>query len=105
MTFWEENRESQNSFRAKIVSGLPMAAIFSIPILLFTASVYFFFPEWYTKVSKNFAGSLVTIVVAVFLCILFFAYFRMQFKWEMNEQYYQELKQKNKKQVENTDVI
>jgi len=31
--------------------------------------------------------------------MLFFSYFRMQYKWEMNEQLYQELKSKQKKEV------
>ena len=35
-----------------------------------------------------------TIVIAVIICMLFFSYFRMQYKWEMNEQLYQELKKK-----------
>lgn len=94
MVFWESNREREKSFQAKLVGGLPMAVIFCMPILLFIAAVYFFFPEWYTKVSANLPGSLTTIVIAVFICVFFFAYFRMQFKWEMNEQLYKELKHK-----------
>jgi len=39
-------------------------------------------------------GSITTIVIAVIIFILFFSYFRMQFKWESNEQLYKELKQK-----------
>ena len=35
-----------------------------------------------------------TIVIAVIVCIVFFSYFRMQYKWEMNEQHYLELKNK-----------
>lgn len=74
-----------------------MAALFSVPILLFIAAVYFFFPEWYTKVSSRLPGSVTTIVLAVIICMLFFSYFRMQFKWEMNEQLYRELKHKEHK--------
>lgn len=96
MRFWEEQRERQSNFFAKLTGGIPMAIIFCVPILLFVSSVYFFLPEWYTKVSNSMSGSLVTIVIAVFICVLFFSYFRMQFKWEMNEQLYRELKQKNK---------
>lgn len=102
MSYWEEDRERQSKFFAKLTAGLPMAIIFCVPILLFIASVYFFLPEWYTKVSNNMRGSLVTIVIAVFICVLFFAYFRMQFKWEFNEQLYKELKQKSKKTDEHS---
>lgn len=94
MRHWEKIRESQAGFTAKLTGGLPMAVLFCVPILLFVASVYLFFPSWYTKVSKNLPGSVITIVIAVFICVLFFSYFRMQFKWEANEQLYRELKNK-----------
>ena len=92
--YWEREREKQNSTKAKLINGLPMAVLFSIPILLFITAVYLFFPEWYTKISNRLAGSLVTIIIAVILCILFYSYFRMHYKWEMNEQLYRELKNK-----------
>lgn len=98
ISYWEQAREARKSFAAKLTSGLPMAALFSVPILLFIAVIYLFFPEWYTKVSAKMPGSVSTIVVAVIICMFFFSYFRMQYKWEMNEQLYQELKNKENKQ-------
>jgi len=100
MSYWEEVRDNRKSFSVKLTSGLPMAALFSVPILLFIAVIYLFFPEWYTKVSARMPGSVSTIVVAVIICMFFFSYFRMQYKWEMNEQLYQELI--NKKNKENS---
>lgn len=96
--YWEKVRDARKSFSVKLTSGLPMAALFSAPILLFIAVIYLFLPEWYTKVSARMPGSVSTIVVAVIICMLFFSYFRMQYKWEMNEQLYQELKSKENKQ-------
>jgi hypothetical protein len=58
--------------------------------------VYFFSPEWYTKVSQNIAGSFLVVVLAVMIIVLFFSFFRMHFKWEMNEQLFEELKHKEK---------
>ena len=104
MLYWEQEREKQNSIRAKLINGLPMAVLFSVPILLFITAVYLFFPEWYTKISGNLAGSLVTIIIAIILCILFYAYFRMHYKWEMNEQLYLELKAKAGKQEKLTET-
>ena len=92
--YWEKEKERRSTFSAKLIDGLPMAALFCVPILLFIAAVYLFFPEWYTKISSRLPGSITTIVIAVIICILFFSYFRMQFKWESNEQLYRELKQK-----------
>jgi len=94
---WERVREKENRIQSKLINGLPMAVLFSAPILLFITAVYLFFPEWYTKVSNRLSGSLVTIVIAVVLCILFYSYFRMHFKWEMNDQLYRELKSKESK--------
>lgn len=74
-----------------------MATIFTLPILLFILVVYFFFPQWYTKVSAALPGALFTIIIALVIAIFFFAYFRMHFKWEMNEQLYQELLSKQHK--------
>jgi len=101
MKRWEQVREKEGTIQSKIINGLPMAMLFGLPILLIIAVVYFLSPDWYTKVSNRLSGSLVTIVIAVFICILFYAYFRMHYKWEMNEQLYRELKSKALKE-ENT---
>ena len=94
--YWEVEREKHDSVSGKILNGLPMAALFSLPILLFIFAVYLFFPEWYTKVSNTGSGTFVTIIIAVLLCMIFFSYFRMNYKKEMNEQLYRELKNKEK---------
>ncbi len=98
LQYWEAHRTSHSSFASKLARGLPMAFMFSVPILLLIVSVYLYLPEWYTKISNRITGSFFTILVAVILCIIFFSYFRMHFKWEMNEQLYQELLHKQKKE-------
>lgn len=94
IAYWEKERERHNSVPARLIAGLPMAILFCIPILLLITAVYLFLPEWYTRVSNSMAGAMTTIVIALIICILFFSYFRVQYKWEMNEQLYKELKQK-----------
>ena len=89
---WEQVRESQGTFLSKLFRGLPMAILFGMPIILSLAAVYAISPEWYTKISQKADSAMFFIVAAVFITILFFSYIRMQFKWEMNEQLYQELK-------------
>jgi amino acid permease len=96
--YWEAHRTEQNSFVSKLLRGFPMALMFGLPIILFILAVYIWFPAWYTKISDTTSGSFITIVIAVSIAIIFFAYFRMHFKWEMNEQLYMELKHKQKKQ-------
>jgi membrane protein YdbS with pleckstrin-like domain len=101
INYWEKVRDSRNNFTVKLTSGLPMAALFCVPILIFFAVIYIFFPEWYTKISNTVMGSTaIIIVIAVIVCMFFFSYFRMQYKWEMNEQLYRELKQKASKSNE-----
>jgi uncharacterized BrkB/YihY/UPF0761 family membrane protein len=95
--YWEKERIKQSSIGGKIVNGLPMAVLFSLPIILFLFAVYVFFPDWYSKISDVSSGSLVMALIAVSGCILFFSYFRMHYKWEMNEQLYRELKVKENK--------
>ncbi|MBL0146413.1 MAG: hypothetical protein IPP48_12375 [Chitinophagaceae bacterium] len=95
--YWEKVRAQRAQFGNKLLSGLPMATLFSLPILLSVAVVYLFFPEWYTKVSNIPKTVFITVIIAVLISMLFFAYFRMHYKWEMNEQLYKELKHKLKK--------
>ena len=95
--YWETCRIPHSTFMSKLLRGLPMAFMFGLPIILFILSVYIYFPAWYTKISNTSAGTFVTIIIAVVLAIFFFSYFRMHFKWEMNEQLYRELLYKQKK--------
>jgi len=97
LRYWEQNRDPQGTFLSKLTRGLPMALLFGAPIVLSLVVVYLFFPEWYFKISASTAGSFNVIILAVFIAVLFFSYFRMHFKWEMNEQAYQELKSKEKR--------
>lgn len=102
LIFWEKERLKQNGVIARILAGLPMAMLFGLPILILILAIYIYFPEWYTKISNTSTGTFVTIVIAVILCIIFFSYFRMSYKWELNEQIYQELKTKaNKEEAAN----
>ncbi len=110
---WEKVREVEGTFRHKFLSGLPMALMFGLPVLFFFGAVKIFFPSWFTtathkpnevivpemtgKFMKLSSGDVVMVVIAVLIVILFFAYFRMHYKWEMNEQLYRELISKEKK--------
>ncbi len=95
--FWEQNREEHSKFSSKLLRGIPMASIFGLPILLLILCVYLFLPEWYIKVSKTSPQTFLVVVIAVLLVIFFYAFVRMHFKWEMNDQLYQELKNKQKR--------
>lgn len=85
--FWEENRSVQKKFFYKLLVGLPMGLVFGLPIIL-----SLIFKGWY-KNMDFISGSQVTVVlIAVFGITVFYALFRMHMRWEMNEQFYKELK-------------
>ncbi|WP_301929545.1 hypothetical protein [Ferruginibacter sp.] len=97
MTYWEQVRDSENTFATKIGRGLPMAFLFGLPIILSVIVVRLFAPDWYMKMSATSPGAFITIIIAMMIIIIFYAYFRMQYKWEMNEQLYNEIKSKQNK--------
>jgi hypothetical protein len=112
--YWPTARLRESTFKHKLLAGLPMALMFALPILIFFAAVKIFFPSWFTvashkqaeivtaelpeKFMKLSSGDMMAAFIAVLIVVLFFSYFRMHYKWEMNEQLYQELKNKEKKQ-------
>lgn len=94
---WEKVREAESKPLSKLLRGLPMAIIFCAPIFLSPILVYYFSPDWYTKISAAVSVSVPTMIFALLIIMVFISYFRMHFKWEQNEQFYQELKAKMKK--------
>ena len=79
ITYWELEREQRAKFSNKLLSGIPMAFLFGLPILLSITVVYLFFPEWYTKISNLPKGILPTIFLAVILSMLFFPVIKILF--------------------------
>lgn len=104
LQYWEQVRERENTFTSKISRGLPMAFLFGLPIILSITVVRLFAPDWYTKISATSPGSFITILIAISVIIVFYAYFRMQYKWEMNEQLYNEIKSKKSKTENQTNI-
>ncbi len=100
--YWESVRVEYSNWKSKIIRGLPMAIVFTLPVLFSVSAVYFFSPEWYTKIAESVNGSIFAILIALLISVLFFSAFRMHFKWEMNEQIYMELKiKKNQHNLQN----
>ena len=119
---WEQVREKENSLTHKLLSGLPMAMMFGLPILLFFIAIKIFLPGWATtapgnkksdfdlpdwavKFSQVSFGDILMVIIGVVILVLFYAYFRMHFKWEMNEQLYKELKYKENSELESAGDI
>ncbi|MEP7108832.1 MAG: hypothetical protein ABI760_12640 [Ferruginibacter sp.] len=103
LRYWELNRETENTFISKLTRGFPMALLFGLPIILLVIFVRIFIPDWYMKISATSPGMFLTALIAITGVVIFYAYFRMQYKWELNEQLYKELKSKEKKSVHQTN--
>ncbi len=80
LRYWERNREIENTFVSKLTRGFPMALLFGLPIILLVVVVKIFFPDWYMKISGTSPGMFVTAVIAMICVVLFYSYFRMQYK-------------------------
>ena len=104
LRYWERNREIENTFISKLTRGFPMALLFGLPIILLIVVVKIFFPDWYMKISGTSPGMFVTAIIAMIGVVIFYSYFRMQYKWEMNEQLYKELKSKENKSNGKTNI-
>ena len=94
--YWQQVRLKESSFKYKLLSGLPMAFMFGLPVLLFFGAVKIFFPSWFTtaahkqtdiivpgmteKFMKLSAGDIITTFIAVIIIVFFFSYFRMSYR-------------------------
>ncbi len=90
--YWENNRDKKKHFSSMLASGLPMGLIFALPIL-----VAVIFHGWYKSMIYISDSQLIVIIIGVLGVAVFYAIFRMKFKWEQNEQLYKELKFKESK--------
>lgn len=104
LRYWERTREIENTFLSKLTRGFPMALLFGLPIILLVVVVRIFLPDWYMKLSGTSPGMFVTAIIAMIGVVIFYSYFRMQYKWEMNEQLYKELKSKENKSDKQTNI-
>ncbi|MBA2250354.1 MAG: hypothetical protein H0W12_09200 [Chitinophagaceae bacterium] len=87
LAYWEKNRAREKKTLYQLAVGLPLGLVFALPIIL---SVIFH--DWYKQMIFISPSQVTVILIAVLAIAVFFALFRMKFKWENNEQLYKELK-------------
>ena len=90
--YWEDNRDKQKKVFFQLLIGLPIGLVFAFPVIL---SVIFH--DWYKQMTFISDSQITVILITVLGIAVFFALFRMKFKWEENEQRYKELKFKQSK--------
>lgn len=91
--YWEKNRDKEKKVLRQLIYGSPWGLIFALPIL-----VIVIFDDWYKNMIPVSKSQMILITVTVIAIAVFYALFRMRFKWDSNEQLYEELKFKEKKE-------
>jgi amino acid permease len=87
--FWEANREKQSTLTYRLMFGLPLGILVSLPILVNFLMGRF----WYKRADAVGTSQFnpLVLVFGVVLIAVFVAVFYKQFQWERNEQRYLEL--------------
>lgn len=98
LQYWEQNREKEKKLMRHIIIGLPLGLLISGGIILSLDL------NWYERANMvaNSQTNPLVILAAVTGITIFTTIFYKRFKWDMNEQHYQELL--HKKQKENADA-
>lgn len=84
--WWQANRLKEKKILSQLTVGLPLGIAFGIPILL-----SLLFRGWYKRMPYVSGTQLTVVLIAVLSIVVFYAIFRMRFKWDLNEQRYREL--------------
>lgn len=90
LRYWEANRLKEKKVLKQLLIGLPVGALFGIPIALMLFSGKF----WYRRADMEATSHLNpgVLIVAIALIIVFVAIFYKRHQWDMKEQQYLELK-------------
>jgi len=96
IAYWEAHRESEKKLLRQLIIGIPIGLIFAVPILimLFSGKI------WYKRADAvaNTQLNPLVLIIAVIIITAFVAIFYKRHQWDMREQHYKELKEKEKKQ-------
>ncbi len=96
--YWEKNRDKEKRFFRQLTYGSPWGLVFALPVLIVVI-----FDDWYKNMIPISKTLIILIIFTVIGIAIFYSIFRMRFKWDNNEQFYKELKFKEKK-VEAADL-
>jgi len=90
LEYWEANRLKEKKIMKQLLIGLPVGALFGIPIILMLILSRF----WYKRADMEASSHLnpLVLLVAVVIIIIFVAIFYKRHQWDMKEQLYLEIK-------------
>ena len=93
--YWEKHRQQKKRLLNQLMVGLPLGTLFGLPIIL---SVLL--RGWYKRMPYVSGTQFNIVMAAVLAIVVFYAIFRMRFKWEQNEERYRVLLEKQKQQAD-----
>ena len=93
--YWEENRLREKKIHRQLFPGLPIGLSIGVAIFLLLDS------GWYERANMvaNTQTNPLVLIIAILAIIIFTGIFYKKHRWEMNEQYYTELKFKKEKEL------
>jgi hypothetical protein len=93
--YWEQNRGRKKRLVWQLAAGLPLA------LVIVGGTFITVFSQWYTRAIRIIqlnSGTLV-VLIALLLTVVFVVVFSGKHRWDMNEQRYQELIIRKKKEM------
>ena len=90
LEYWEANRTKEKKILKQLLIGLPVGALFGLPIIFILLSGRF----WYIRadMEANTRLNPFILIIAVVMIIVFVAIFYKRHQWDMKEQQYLEIK-------------
>lgn len=95
--YWKQNREKQKKFFKQLALGLPLGLLFAAAIFMNLVS------GWYKRATMVFnsypslPSLILVLIAAVLLIVVFVSVYSVKHKWDLNEQRYKELLDRDKR--------
>lgn len=95
--YWKQNREKQKKFFKQLALGLPLGLLFAAAIFINLIS------GWYKRATMVFnsypslPSLILVLIAAVLLIVVFVSVYSVKHKWDLNEQRYKELLDRDKR--------
>jgi len=92
--YWEENRLRKKKILRQLYAGLPLGVALIAAVFVIT------FSGWYKRADmelrKEEKSLIIVLFIAALLIVAFIVIFSARHRWDINEQRYKELVEKNK---------
>lgn len=94
LAYWEKNRDRKNNLVGQLAAGLPLGVVLVAGIFIA------YFSGWYKRAAMMIrlsATGVLVVLIGLLAIVVFIVVFSARHKREMNEQRYQEIKNRERK--------